>query len=46
MAKNNERNLNVTIKNQEDNKDEVIISISAIMKNLKKYLAVWLVIEQ
>ena len=24
MAKNNERNLNVTIKNQEDNKDEVI----------------------
>ncbi len=44
MAKNNERNLNVTIKNQEDNKDEVIISISAIMKNLKKYLAVWLVI--
>ena len=44
MAKNYERNLNVTIKNQEDNKDEVIISISAIMKNLKKYLAIWIVI--
>ena len=44
MAKNNERNLNVTIKNQEDNKDEVVISISAIMKNLRKYLTVWLVI--
>lgn len=44
MAKNNERNLNVTIKNQEDNKDEVIISISAILKNLKRYLAVWIVI--
>lgn len=44
MAKNNERNLNVTIKNQEDNKDEVIISISAIMKNLKRYLAIWIVI--
>ena len=44
MAKNNERNLNVTIKNQDDKKSELIISISAIMKNLKKYLAVWLVI--
>ena len=44
MAKNNERNLNVTIKNQEDNKEEVVISISAILKNLKRYLAVWIVI--
>ena len=44
MAKNNERNLNVTIKNQDDNKDEVIISISAIFKKLKKFLAVWIVI--
>ena len=37
MAKNNERNLNVTIKNQEEDKNEVIISIAAIIKNLKKY---------
>lgn len=44
MAKNIERNLNVTIKNQEEDKNEVIISIAAIIKNLKKYLAVWLVI--
>ena len=44
MAKNIERNLNVTIKNQEEDKNEVIISIAAIIKNLKKYLAIWLVI--
>ena len=44
MAKNNERNLNVTIKNQEEDKDEVILSLSSIIKNLKKYLAVWLAI--
>ena len=44
MAKKNERNLNVTIKNQDDNKDEVVISISAIMKNLKRFLAAWIVI--
>ena len=44
MANNNERNLNVTIKNQEENKDEVVISISAIFKNLKRFLAVWLVL--
>ncbi|MCR4795508.1 MAG: lipopolysaccharide biosynthesis protein [Ruminococcus sp.] len=43
MAKNNERNLNVTIKNQDD-KDEVIISVSSIMKQLKRFLALWLVI--
>lgn len=44
MAKNNERNLNVTIKNPSDEKDEVIISISSIMKQLKRFLVLWLVI--
>lgn len=42
MAKTNERNLNVTIKNQEDNKDEIIISFSSIFSKLKKFLALWL----
>ena len=43
MAKNNERNLNITIKNQEEN-DEVIISVSSIFKQLKRFLAVWIVV--
>ena len=43
MAKNNGRNLNVTIKNQDDNKDEVVISFSSIIKQLKRFLALWLV---
>ncbi len=42
MAKSNERNLNVTIKNQED-KNDIIISISGIFKNLRRLLAIWLV---
>ena len=42
MAKNNERNLNITIKNQEDN-DEIIISVSSIMKQLKRFFVLWLV---
>lgn len=42
MAKTNERNLNVTIKNQEDNKDELIISFSSMLSKMKKFLALWL----
>lgn len=44
MAKNNDRNLNVTIKNAEDEKDEVIISLPAIMRKLKKYFLPWIII--
>ena len=44
MAKNNDRNLNVTIKNQDEDKDAVIISLSTIMKQLKRFLVLWLVI--
>ena len=43
MAKKNDRNLNITIKNQEDKADEVIVSISTVIKKLKKYLFVWIV---
>ncbi|WP_295070616.1 lipopolysaccharide biosynthesis protein [Ruminococcus sp.] len=44
MAKNNERNLNVTIKSPDDEKGEFIISISSILKQLKRFLALWLVV--
>ncbi len=43
MAKKDDRNLNITIKNQEDKADEVIVSISTVIKKLKKYLFVWIV---
>ncbi len=35
--------LNVTLQNDEDKKDEVIISFGTIFKMLKKFLAIWLV---
>ena len=44
MSKSTERNLNVTIKNQEDNKDEVVISLSSIFRKLKKYFLPWIII--
>ena len=43
MVKNNERNLNITIKNQEEN-DETIISFSSIFKQLKRFFALWIVV--
>lgn len=44
MSKSDERNLNVTIKNEGDSKDEVIISFSCIMKKFKKYFLPWIII--
>lgn len=44
MAKSNERNLNVTIKNEQDEKDEVVISLSGIFKKLRKYFLPWIII--
>lgn len=44
MAKNDERNLNIVIKNPEENENEVVISISTVLKKLKKYLLVWIVV--
>lgn len=43
MAKKDDRNLNITIKNQEDEKAEVIVSIFTILKKLRKYLTIWIV---
>ena len=44
MAKKDDRNLNITIKNQEDKENEVVVSISTVLKMLRKYLFVWVVI--
>lgn len=42
MAKKDERNLNVTIKNDSDDRDEVVISFSGILRKLKKYFIPWI----
>jgi len=45
MAKKDERNLNITIKNQEDESDSVVISLSQIFRKLKQFVAIWLVVS-
>ncbi len=44
MAKKEDRNLNITIKNQGDKENEVVVSISTVIKKLRKYLLVWVVV--
>lgn len=43
MSNKDERNLNITLKNQEE-ENEVIISVSTLFKKLKKYVLIWLVV--
>lgn len=43
MANKEERYLNVTLKNGNDDKDEVVISFAGIFRMLKKYFLIWLV---
>ncbi len=43
MDKNQQCYLNVILQNEEDKKDDVIISISGIFRKFKKYFLVWLV---
>ena len=43
MRNREERCLNVMIKNDDD-KNDVVISFSTILKNLKRFLAVWVVL--
>lgn len=40
----NEKNISVTLKQQEDNNNEIVISFSSIGRQLKKYLFLWIVI--
>lgn len=44
MAKKDDRNLNITIKNQEEKENEVVVSISTVLKKLRKYLFIWAVV--
>ncbi|MBP0974091.1 MAG: lipopolysaccharide biosynthesis protein [Oscillospiraceae bacterium] len=44
MENKNERNLNITLKNEETDKEEIIISFTSIIKQLKRFLAIWLVV--
>ena len=43
MNKKSEHNLNITLQNEE-NKGDVIVSLSTIFKKLKKYVLIWLVV--
>ncbi|MBR6107697.1 MAG: lipopolysaccharide biosynthesis protein [Oscillospiraceae bacterium] len=40
-----ERNVNVILKNEEQHEDEVVISLSAIFRKLKKYFMVWFLVS-
>ncbi len=42
MENKEERNINLIIKNEEENKDEVTISIKSIFRNLKNFFAIWI----
>lgn len=42
MAKKDERNLNITINNPEEDEDKVIISFGTLFRKLKKYFMIWL----
>lgn len=44
MNNKDERNLNITLKNQNDDKDDVIVSVATVFKKLKKYVLIWLVV--
>lgn len=44
MSKNEERNLNVTIKNEADDNDSVVLTLSSLGKGLKKYFLPWLIV--
>lgn len=39
----NERNLNITLRNPDDEKDQVLISFSAFLKKLRKYAFTWVI---
>ncbi len=43
MASNNDRNINIMLQNPQDEEDEVVISISTVIKKLKKYFLIWVV---
>lgn len=44
MAKKEERNVNVVIKNTEEEDKELVVSFSTIFKKLRKYLVIWIIV--
>lgn len=44
MAKKDERNVNIVIKNPEEEDKELVISFSTLLKKLRKYLLIWIVV--
>ena len=44
MNNQDNRNINITLKNEEEDKDEIIISLPTIFRKLKKYFLIWLVV--
>lgn len=44
MSNKDERNLNITLKNQSNDKDDIIVSISTVFRKLRKYVLIWLVV--
>lgn len=43
MAKKDERYLNVTLKNEQDDNNDIIVSLHGIFKKLKKYFLFWII---
>ena len=43
MGNQNERNVNITLKNEDTDREEIIISFTSILNMLKRFLAIWLV---
>ncbi len=44
MNSKDNRNINITLKNEENDKDEILISLPMIFRKLKKYFLIWLVV--
>lgn len=44
MNNQDNRNINITLKNEEEDKDEIIVSLPTIFRKLKKYFLIWLVV--
>ncbi len=44
MSKKEERNLNVTIKSDQDDKDSMFLSLSGMGKGLKRYFLPWIIV--
>ncbi len=44
MNNKDNRNINITLKNDDDEKNDILISIPMIFKKLKKYFLIWIVV--